>query len=111
MDAAVIIKQLLSAVNYMHQHNITHRDLKPENIVFSDDNFSKIEQATIKIIDFGMAEVTKPGEYLSAIVGSPYYVAPEVLTKKYNYKCDVWSCGVILYVLLCGFPPFRGKSH
>lgn len=110
-DASGILKQLLSAVSYLHSRNIVHRDLKPENIVFNtvvDTDFSK---GRIKIIDFGTAEIVRKGKNLTAKVGSPFYVAPEVLQQNYNNKCDVWSCGVILYVLLSGYPPFRGRSH
>lgn len=70
-----------------------------------------IKDSRIKIIDFGTAESVKKDKLLTARVGSPYYVAPEVLAQSYGQKCDVWSCGVILYVLLCGYPPFRGRSH
>lgn len=105
------MKQLLSAVNYMHQNNVVHRDLKPENIVFVTPPGTNMKDAKIKIIDFGTAETVSAGKVLTARVGSPYYVAPEVLAQSYDLKCDVWSCGIILYVLLSGYPPFRGRSH
>lgn len=88
-----------------------HRDLKPENIVLEyKATKDALKDPPIKIIDFGMAVKYKPGKFLSEKTGSPYYVAPEVLDCHYNEKCDLWSCGVILYTLLCGSPPFRGQS-
>jgi calcium-dependent protein kinase len=65
----------------------------------------------LKIIDFGTGTRIKPGKTLSKQIGTPYYVAPEVLTKSYTEKCDVWSCGIILYMMLCGHPPFRGTTQ
>lgn len=102
-QAAKYFFQILSGVNYLHQQRIVHRDLKPENIMLGDDN-------QIKIIDFGTAHTFQPGEKLSSCYGTPYYIAPEVLTEQYNEKCDIWSCGVILYILLTGIPPFNGPN-
>jgi calcium-dependent protein kinase len=105
-QAAITIKQLLAAVNYCHQNNIVHRDLKPENILYE----SKREDATLKIIDFGTSKNFSPQTKMNQKFGTPYYIAPEVLRRKYTEKCDIWSCGVILYILLCGFPPFNGDN-
>lgn len=103
-EAAKIMKQLLSGVCYSHQNNIVHRDLKPENILLDDD----VDKLDIKIIDWGSAvENTKK---LSTAEGTSYYIAPEVLLGEYDEKCDVWSCGVIMYILLCGYPPFGGDT-
>lgn len=103
--AAKIIKQLLSAISYCHAQNIVHRDLKPENMLLVDkDRFD------IKLIDFGLARSFLPNNSLCSKIGTPFYIAPEVLKKKYNEKCDLWSCGVILYILLCGNPPFTGRT-
>jgi len=100
--------QLFSVVNYCHKMKIIHRDLKPENIlVYKNENgFIKI-----KICDFGTSLCFKRGEIQDKIVGSIYYIAPEVLKKKYNSKCDLWSCGVIMYILLTGVPPFGGNNN
>ena len=103
--AAQVIKQVLSAVNYMHKQRVVHRDLKPENILVDK------ESDTLKIADFGTAAFLRQTQALTEVVGTPYYMAPEVLRGKYDEKCDVWSCGVILYILLCGAPPFNGHSE
>ncbi len=105
--AADIISQLLSAIVYCHERKIVHRDLKPENILIDSVTDSKI---VIKVIDFGTAETFTPTSKLRSTMGTPYYIAPEVLMKSYNEKCDVWSCGVILYILLSGTPPFNGAT-
>eukprot|EP01101_Sappina_pedata_P009091 TRINITY_DN5195_c0_g1_i1.p1 TRINITY_DN5195_c0_g1~~TRINITY_DN5195_c0_g1_i1.p1 ORF type:complete len:425 (-),score=193.74 TRINITY_DN5195_c0_g1_i1:216-1460(-) len=98
-DAADLIKQILTAVEYMHSNGITHRDLKPENLLCSGDKIEKI-----KIADFGLS---KEGDTLQTSCGSPGYVAPEILLgEEYDNSVDVWSVGVIAYVLLCGYPPF-----
>ena len=104
-DAANIMFQLLSAVGYIHANHIVHRDLKPENILL-DTKKGNI----IKIIDWGTARFFNSGKKMNHISGTPYYIAPEVLNEKYDEKCDVWSCGVILYILLCGYPPFNAEQ-
>jgi len=105
-DAAVLIKQLLMCINYCHKKNIVHRDLKPENILLEANK----EFDQIKIIDFGTSVVLDNGKFLEEKLGTPYYIAPEVLNKKYNQTCDIWSTGVIVYILLSGIPPFNGPS-
>jgi calcium-dependent protein kinase len=96
----------MNAVNYLHSMNIAHRDLKPENIMMTGKS-----NLDLKIIDFGFAINIPPGKYEKRMVGTPYYIAPEVLKRNYNEKCDIWSVGVILYILLCGYPPFNGKNN
>jgi calcium-dependent protein kinase len=109
IDAGKILKQLLSAVNYLHNKNIVHRDLKPENVMMINKNSNNFE---IKIIDFGTAKTfDNKTEKLTKFIGTSYYIAPEVLAECYDEKCDIWSCGVILYILFCGYPPFSGASN
>ncbi len=105
--AANIMYQIFSAVNYCHNINIIHRDLKPENILIER---SHGKFYFIKIIDFGTAKIYEKNKNEKKVIGSSYYIAPEVLIENYNQKCDLWSCGVILYILLSGKPPFAGKS-
>jgi calcium-dependent protein kinase len=105
-DTAILMKQLLMCVNYCHKNNVVHRDLKPENILLeSNKDFDQI-----KIIDFGTSLTIDPSKTLDEKLGTPYYIAPEVLNKKYNHKCDIWSCGVICYIIMSGVPPFNGGT-
>lgn len=104
--AAHFFRQLLCAVRYMHSNGIVHRDLKPENLLL-DVASSK---GNLKLIDFGTATFISPGQRLSKQYGTAYYIAPEVIAKDYDEMCDMWSCGVILYILLSGKPPFYGKD-
>lgn len=83
-----------------------HRDMKPENLLLDKDE----SNPKIKIIDFGTSSRFEKDKTLNQKFGTPYYIAPEVLKKNYNEKCDVWSCGVILYIILCGYPPFNGAN-
>ena len=106
--SAYVMFQILSAINYCHNMKIVHRDLKPENILIVDrdkNNFPRI-----KICDFGTSKMFEKGAIQRKLVGSSYYIAPEVLKKHYDEKCDLWSCGVILYILLSGRPPFGGEN-
>lgn len=105
-DAAEKMQSLLSFISYAHLKNIIHRDLKPENILLSN----KSPTAALKVIDFGTSDFCVPGQRLSQKFGTPYYVAPEVLRKDYDKSADIWSSGVIMYILLCGYPPFGGKT-
>eukprot|EP01083_Nonionella_stella_P098330 276474_1 len=101
--AANVIKQLLSALRYMHDDNgIVHCDLKPDNILF----LTKDENSPLKVIDFGMSKVLPRLQYLTNLCGTPYYTAPEIIKGDYAHGCDMWSTGVIMFVMLFGFPPF-----
>jgi len=104
-DAANIIKQVISCINYCHNKNICHRDLKPENLLYLKDGPEK--DNLIKVIDFGLSQNANK---LKSRVGTAYYVSPEVLRGNYTEKCDIWSAGVILYLLLTGEPPFNGQN-
>ncbi|CAD6344061.1 unnamed protein product [Miscanthus lutarioriparius] len=100
--AAAVTRTIVEVVQLCHRHGVIHRDLKPENFLFAN----KKENSPLKAIDFGLSIFFKPGEKFSEIVGSPYYMAPEVLKRNYGPEIDIWSAGVILYILLCGVPPF-----
>ena len=106
--SAYVMYQIFSAVNYCHKMHIVHRDLKPENILIVGKD--KEGLPTIKICDFGTSKMFEKGAVQRKLVGSSYYIAPEVLKKHYNEKCDVWSCGVIMYILLSARPPFGGED-
>ncbi len=124
-EVATIIKQVMLAVEYCHSNGICHRDLKPENLLFLKNlkidsghfdekkkpiKVQKIDEIEnpIKVIDFGLSKLIKHD--LVSKVGTAYYVAPEILEGDYDEKCDIWSAGVILYILLCGDPPFNGAN-
>jgi calcium-dependent protein kinase len=106
--AAHVVKQILTGVYYMHNNFIAHRDLKPENFLLANEQ--DVMKSPLKIIDFGLSRRYEAGVPMTTKACTPYYVAPEVLDGKYNEKCDVWSIGVIMYILLCGAPPFFGDS-
>ena len=108
-SASKVLKQILSAVFYLHSNHIVHRDLKPENIMLTQK--PKNGNYQIKLIDFGTAKIFKPGKKMNKFIGTSYYIAPEVLKERYDEKCDIWSCGVILFILLCGYPPFNGNTN
>ena len=102
-----IIFKVLLAIAHCHSRGITHRDLKPENILFE----SLKPDAEIKLIDFGLSRKYSKDEKMHTILGTPYYVAPEVLKGEYDEKCDIWSIGAMTYLMLCGDPPFTGSSN
>ncbi|KAK2641151.1 hypothetical protein Ddye_022914 [Dipteronia dyeriana] len=105
--AAAVMRTIVEVVQVCHKHGVMHRDLKPENFLFAN----KKETSALKAIDFGLSVFFKPGERFNEIVGSPYYMAPEVLKRNYGPEVDVWSAGVILYILLCGVPPFWAETE
>ena len=130
-EAAIIFRQILQSLNYLHKNNIAHRDLKPENFLFD----SKAKDSDLKIIDFGLSRILKSDseafkgmtsgvatgattvggkkkmlEKMNTKAGTPSYVSPEVLAGNYGLDCDMWSAGCILYILLCGYTPFYGDD-
>jgi len=107
-DAAGVTAKLFSAIKYLHDKNIAHRDLKPENLLMADDG----PDSEVKITDFGLSKAfDEHSQVMQTPCGTPGYIAPEVLLMKgYDKQCDVWSLGVIVYILLCGFPPFYADN-
>lgn len=106
-EASEIMRDIGTAINYLHSINIAHRDIKPENLLYT----SKDKNGVLKLTDFGFAKETTLHNPLQTPCYTPYYVAPEVLgPEKYDKSCDMWSLGVIMYILLCGFPPFYSNT-
>ena len=105
-QAANLFRQMMNAINYCHKNGIVHRDLKPENLLY----LNKDKNSPIKVIDFGMSKRFTPEKFMSEKVGTAYYISPEVLQGKYDEKCDIWSAGVILYIIICGYPCFNGED-
>ncbi|KAJ1255113.1 hypothetical protein BS78_08G065300 [Paspalum vaginatum] len=104
--AAGVVRTIMEVVLHCHKHGVMHRDLKPENFLYANTS----ENSPLKVIDFGLSVCFKPGDRFNEIVGSPYYMAPEVLKRNYGQEIDIWSAGVILYILLCGVPPFWAET-
>jgi calcium/calmodulin-dependent protein kinase I len=105
-DAATIVRKMLSAIKYLHSKGISHRDLKPENLLLTAE-----DDTDVKLSDFGLSKIVGEDSLMETACGTPYYVAPEVLSAQgYEKEVDLWSIGVVTYLLLCGFPPFYGES-
>lgn len=106
-DAALLMNHVLTCINYIHQNNLAHRDLKPENVLLEEN--MKLDD--IKIIDFGLATRTAPGAKLKDFVGTSYYMSPQIVKEEpYTFKCDIWACGVIAFLVLGGYAPFDGDE-
>ncbi|WZZ38194.1 hypothetical protein YC2023_034453 [Brassica napus] len=105
--AASLLRTIVQIIHTCHSMGVIHRDLKPENFLL----LNKDENSPLKATDFGLSVFYKPGEVFKDIVGSAYYIAPEVLKRKYGPEADIWSIGVMLYILLCGVPPFWAESE
>lgn len=105
-EAARFFRQMVEMVAHCHSCRVMHRDIKPENFLLSD----KTDTAELLACDFGLGTFFVPGRPQSVLVGSPYYVAPEVLRRRYGPEADIWSLGVVLYILLSGIPPFWGAT-
>lgn len=100
-EARHLFQQLIAAIGYCHWHMVTHRDLKPENLLLDDSG-------AIKVTDFGLSNIMREGRFMNTFCGTPNYAAPEIAAHKSyaGQEVDVWSCGVILYAMVCGFLPF-----
>eukprot|EP01065_Artemidia_motanka_P045189 TRINITY_DN6586_c0_g2_i1.p1 TRINITY_DN6586_c0_g2~~TRINITY_DN6586_c0_g2_i1.p1 ORF type:complete len:337 (+),score=72.07 TRINITY_DN6586_c0_g2_i1:130-1140(+) len=106
-DAAEIARQVVDAVDYLHSQGVVHRDLKPENLLFAERR-----ALSLKITDFGLAQIYREDMLFQTACGSPHYMAPEVLRGQgYTFSVDMWSVGCVVYVILCGFCPFNGDTE
>lgn len=105
-DASVIMRQLCEGLKYLHERKIVHCDLKPDNFLFELPD----RDVPIKIIDFGMSKYCKHKQFFHQLAGTSFYIAPEVLSGEYRESCDMWSFGVVLFVMIYGFPPFHGNT-
>lgn len=108
--ALKVVQQMMQAIRYVHECDIAHRDIKPENFMFLEKT-SGMDCGCLKLIDFGLSCACPPGRVLKTKVGTPYYVSPQVLRGSYDRQCDVWSAGVVMYLLLSGCLPFTGETH
>jgi len=107
-QAATVMQHMFRSIFYMHEQHICHIDLKPEYFLFTTKD--TIDKCILKVIDFGLACKFTSNQVLTTKAGTPYYVAPQVLAGKYDQSSDLWSLGVIMYVVLCGYPPFYGET-
>lgn len=106
-EAGKVFRQIMLAINHLHFKGICHRDIKPENLMFLDKDY----ESPLKLIDFGLAKILEnKHELMGTRIGTPFYISPEILKGSYSLKTDIWSAGVILYILLCGYPPFYSDS-
>jgi calcium-dependent protein kinase len=108
LETAFVIHQILGAIRYCHKMRVIHRDIKPENVMITERESNGYLH--VKLIDFGTAKIFSEGNMQRGLVGSSYYIAPEVIKGKYDESCDEWSIGVIMYIMLTGMPPFFGSD-
>ena len=112
-DTISIVKTLLKSIRYLHSKDIVHRDIKPENILFASNDFTSKETlgTSLRLIDFGLSKQHRVNEAkMKTLIGSSYYISPDILMRSYDRGCDVWATGILSYILLCGYPPFDGDN-
>jgi len=107
-EAAAVMRAVLGAAAYAHEMGCTHRDIKLDNLMYAD---ASGDSSAVRLVDWGFATFLRPGERLKGLCGTSYYVSPEVLSGTYDERADIWSCGVVLYVMLSGRPPFTGRNE
>jgi len=107
-DAALVMSQLFSAIKYIHEKHIVHRDVKPDNMLL--ESWNPLRSNTLKLIDFGLSCKCTPGQEVRLNAGTPEFISPQAINGRYDTQADLWSCGVSLYFLLCGYVPFRAET-
>jgi len=107
LEDSKVLRQMFEGIAYMHSKNVAHCDLKPDNFLF----LTTAKDSPLKIIDFGMSKFVQRRKYFETLCGTPYYVAPEVISGKYSEHCDMWSLGVVMFVMLFGYPPFYADQE
>ena len=111
-NAISIMKALLGSIRYLHDKNIVHRDIKPENVLFSSNPYNSANTGSlVRLVDFGFSKYHVPHDQrMCTKLGSPYYMSPDILNGSYDRTVDLWSAGVVFFVMLCGYPPFNGDT-
>lgn len=111
-NAISIMKALLESIRYLHDKNIVHRDIKPENVLFSSNPYNSANTGSlVRLVDFGFSKYHGlHDQRMRTKLGSPYYMSPDILNGSYDRSVDLWSAGVVCYIMLCGYPPFSGDT-
>lgn len=110
LEVAEAMRQIMRAVHYLHKHNVVHRDLKSDNVLMKVGPLEPLRVCSLKLTDFGLSCFVRPGQILSHMAGTKNHMAPEVFARKYDHRCDIWSCGVIMYYMMSGTFPFANQA-